>query len=219
MTFLTSRKRIVGFFKATDLKRMYHLPDPQNIYDKQFLKKIAEKNKLESQPIIQWRQDPSKHKHDSKGMYSLASLPSPLCYVAAIICILFDSLNTHKFTVEWVPLIQATSNYKIMDQATILSNNITSKILEYRQKHNVSERIVEIFYMRAYIMDAICLSFDFPSIGWKWTLEYPTPIHLYHDILSESKHQSHFYRICNQVMLPLYKSILMEIPPGFLKKP
>lgn len=146
-------------------------------------------------------------------MYSLSSLVSMFCYVAAMICRLFGSPNTLKFTVEWVPLIQAASNFEFMDWATILSNNIVSEILEYRQNHSVSERIMPSFYMSAYIMDVICFSFYFPSMGWKWTLEDPTPIHLYHDILWESKYQSHFYRICNKVMLTLYKAIFYRNTP------
>ena len=132
---------------------------------------------------------------------------------------LFSSPNTQKFTVEWVPLIQVASNTKVMDWATIFSNNIASKILEYRQKHNVLERIMPYFYMSAYIMDAICFSFDFPSMGWKWTLEDPTTIHLYHDILWESKYQPHFYRICNKLMLPLYKAIFYRNVPRLSQKP
>jgi len=204
-TFLTSRKMIVGSFEDAYLKRMYRFLDPQKIYDKQFLKRFAEKKKIESEPIRQWRQGPGKNKDDSKVVYYLASLSGPFCYVVVMICRLFGSLNTQKFKVEWVPFIQVASNYEIMDCATILSNNIASKILEYRQNHSVSERIVPTFYMSAYIMDAICFYFDFPSMGCKWTLEDPTPIHLYHDILWESECQPHFYKICNKMMMPLYE--------------
>lgn len=36
-TFLTSRGTIIGSFKAEDLKVMYHLLDPEKVYDKEFI--------------------------------------------------------------------------------------------------------------------------------------------------------------------------------------
>lgn len=192
---------------------MYHFLDPQKIYDKKFLKIFAENKKIESYPIRKWRQDPSKHKHDSNGMYSLASIVGPSCYLAVMICRLFSFPNTQKIVVEWVPLIQASSNSEVMDWATILSNNIASKSLEYRKKHSFLDRIVPNFYMSAYIIDAICFSFDFLSMGWKWTLEDPTPIHLYHDMIWESKYEPHFYKNWNKVMFPLYKAIFDRNSP------
>lgn len=94
--FLTSRKIIVASFKAT--KRMYHFPGPQKIYDNLFIKIFVEKNKLDSNPIRQWRQDPRKNKHGIKDMYSLASIVSLLCYAATMICKLFISPNTKVYS-------------------------------------------------------------------------------------------------------------------------
>ena len=104
-----------------------------------------------------------------------------------------------------------------MDWATIWSNNITSKILEYRKNHSVSERVVPSFYMSAYIMDTICFSFDFPSMGWKWTIEDPTPIYLYHDILWESKYCLIFIEFSIKLCFLCTKEFLIEMPPGYPK--
>lgn len=67
-------------------------------------------------------------------------------------------------------LIDAASDSYVMDWGTILSNNISAQILEYKKKHIFSENIVPPFYMSAYIMDSIFFTSDFPSMGWKWTI-------------------------------------------------
>lgn len=57
MTFLNSTETIIGSFKDEYLEKMYHIPDPQKIYHKNFLQKFAEGNKLELEPIRQWIYD------------------------------------------------------------------------------------------------------------------------------------------------------------------
>lgn len=59
-------------------------------------------------------------------MYSLDSLVGPYCHIAAIMCRLFGQPNTHKFTIAWVPLVDATSDAYIVDWATILSNDLAT---------------------------------------------------------------------------------------------
>jgi len=103
-------------------------------------------------------------------MYSLASLVGPYCLNTTMMCRLFGQYYTHKFTIEWVPLIEVAADAYIMDWATILSNNLATQILAYKSKYNMSTREIPPFFMSAYIMDALCLTSDFPSMGWKWTL-------------------------------------------------
>jgi len=104
-----------------------------------------------------------------------------------------------------VTLIEASIDGYIMDWATILSNNLTTQIYNYREKHNVLERMAPPFFMSAYVMDIICFSYDFPSLGWKWIDQFPSPISIYLDILWESKYHAYFYKICREVMLPIHQ--------------
>lgn len=77
--------------------------------------------------------------------------------------------------------------------------------MNYRKNHTFSENIVLPFYMSTYIMDVICFTSDFTSMGWKWTIE--DPIHIYHNILLESKYQPHLYKFFHGVMFPIHQSV------------
>ena len=131
---------MVGSCRDEELNKMYHLPDPHNIYDNKFLHNFADKNKVDSVSIRQWRHDPNKHTYDDKAMYSISSIIGLHCYISSMMCRLFGYPNITKFSVEWVPLIDVVSYSYIMDWATIPSNNISAQILAYRKKEKKKER-------------------------------------------------------------------------------
>jgi len=61
------------------------------------------------------REEPlKKEKH---GMYSIGSLSSPYCFVAATLCRLFGRPEINKFSSEWLHLLDAATNATIMDWA------------------------------------------------------------------------------------------------------
>jgi hypothetical protein len=206
-TFVSKDGRIFGSFKPDDLRRMYHLPNPEQVYNRAFVEKFARENESPAEPLRDWRQNPAKHKQDMSGKYSNASLASPYCYAGIMMCRLWgfhDSANIH---VDMVPLMEAAVNSIIMDWATILSDKLVLAIREFRAKTRVTERKIPPFYYSAYIMDALCFNSEFPVLGWRWTTHDPTPIHLYHRKLWKPSHKDHLYQICNGFMVPVHYSI------------
>jgi len=212
-TFIAKDGRIFGSFKPEDLRQMYHLPKPEKVYNKAFLEKFASENETESEPIKDWRSNPAKHKHETSGKYSVDSLCSPYCYAAIMMCRMWGLHDSTNFTIEMVPLIDAAINSWIMDWATILSDKLAIAIQEYRNKTRVSERIIPPFYYSAYILDTLCFNSEFPILGWRWTTQDPSPIHIYHRKMWKSSHKAHLYSICNGFMIPIYYAIFNKPIP------
>jgi len=102
-----------------------------------------------------------------------------------------------------------------MNWAQILSKNLARIIMKYRRKRSVASRVYPPFFMSAYVMDPICFSLKFPIMGWKWTIQNPLPIHVYHKDMWESKFQPHFFKICHGVMLPIQKWLYDRDAPKF----
>lgn len=50
-----------------------------------------------------------------------------------MMCILWVQHDSTKFTIEMVPLMEATINAYVMDWENIFSNRLATKILEYRR--------------------------------------------------------------------------------------
>lgn len=109
----------------------------------------AKENAVKSDPIRKWRHYPNKHKHESSGMYSVDSLASPYCYAGAMICRPFGVHDLARFSIEMVPLMEATVNSYIMDWATIFSDKMANKILDYRKNMFVTTWVIPPFYMSA----------------------------------------------------------------------
>ena len=56
-------------------------------------------------------------------------------------------------------------------------------------------------------MDAVCFTTSFRTMRWKWTIQDPISIHIYHKILWESDFDTHFYMIFQGVMLPIHQAL------------
>lgn len=60
--FITLKKTIIGSFKAKDLSKMYHLPQPYKKYDTQLIHTFMQENPNLAELIGEWRWYPHKHK-------------------------------------------------------------------------------------------------------------------------------------------------------------
>lgn len=112
-----------------------------------------------------------------------------------------------------VPLMEEAINSFIMDWEIILSNKMANKILDYRINRYVTTRIIPPFYMSAYIMDTIYFNSDIPILGWKWTPQDPTPIHIYHKYFWKAHYKNHIYRIFHGFVLPVHQAIFNRPTP------
>lgn len=146
-------------------------------------------------------------------MYSVDSLASPYCYVAIMMCRLFRSPISSKFSIKMVPLIKAALNSYVMDWETILSDKMVVQILDYRKNRFITTRVVPPFYMNTYIVDTICFKSDFPIMGWKWTVQDPTPLHIYHKDLWQKQYKKHFFKIFHCFILPIHQAIFNRLAP------
>lgn len=110
-------------------------------------------------------------------------------------------------------LIDVAVNATVMNWAQILSDNLAKTIIKYRRKISVALRVYPPFFMSAYVMDAVCFSSKFPIMGWKWTIQNPLPIHIYHKDMWKSSYEPHFFKIFFGVMLPIHKRLYNRDAP------
>ena len=126
--------------------------------------------------------------------------------------------DSAKFTIEMVPLMEATVNSEVMDWAIILRDKLATRILEFRAKTPVTDRSIPPFYYSAYILDTLCFNSEFLVLGWRWTSQDPMPIHICHQKLWKEHYKDHLYQICNGFMLPIYYSIFDKHAPKISSK-
>ena len=67
-------------------------------------------------------------------MHSTNSLAIPYWYFAAMMSRLFGQPDTTKFSVEWVPLMEAVANYYIMEPGKIFIRGILRSKMGLQRK-------------------------------------------------------------------------------------
>ena len=68
------------------------------------------------------------------------------------------------------------------------------------------------FYMASYLLDVMCVSGEYSSLGWKWNLDLPS-IHAYCNMLQENKYKDNYERICHGLFAPIYQKKFGEEAP------
>jgi hypothetical protein len=84
-----------------------------------------------------------------------------------------------------VPLIHTIVEGCSFDWAKLLSDSLSSWIIEYRMQKASGK--AASFFMSAYIMDVVFFMTPFPLMSWSWTPSEAEPIHVYHSKLWEDK--------------------------------
>ena len=130
-----------------------------------------------------------------------------------MMCRMWGIHDSARFTIEIVPLMEETVNKYVMDWANILSDKLATTILEFRSNSRKTTRTIPPFYYSAYIMDTLYFNSKNLVLGWKWTSQYPKPIHIYHQMLWKAHYKDHLYKICNGFMLPIYYAIFDKHAP------
>ena len=90
---------LIGSFRAEDLKKMYHIPNPQDIYDNTFVANFAKKNPDPFKLIKGWRVLDNKLKYEKLSMYAIASFANPYNYATTMLCRLYGLPNSTKFSI------------------------------------------------------------------------------------------------------------------------
>jgi hypothetical protein len=115
---------------------------------------------------------------------------------------MFGRKDTSHFPNKWIPIIHQVITYgSILNWGEIISSNMDIQLTKVHKEHQ--------FYMYSYILDVMCASKEFPSMGWKWNSDLPS-IHVYYKMLSKNKYTEDYERICNDLFSPICRILFGE---------
>jgi hypothetical protein len=169
-TIISQHKVTIGTFRPKHLQVMYQLsPTPNFTYNAKFLegfkrKECEQYGRKLSILIKDWISHPANFRADSNGIYSISSLEPQFRYIAMMTYRLYGKEDTTHFFLPWVPLIHTVTEGFSFDWAKLLSDSLTSQIIEYRVQKASGK--ATLFFMSAYIMDTICFMTPFPLMIW-----------------------------------------------------
>ena len=117
----------------------------------------------------------------------------------------FRTKYASHFLAKWIPIIQQVITYgSILDWGDIISSNLDMQLSKVQKEHQ--------FYMSSYLLDVMCASREYPSLGWKWKPYLPS-IHVYYKILWQNKYKGDYERIFNDLFSTIYRILFGEEAP------
>jgi hypothetical protein len=173
INIISEQKVNIGTFRPEHLQAMYKFsPTPNFSHNVSFWKVLSGRNASNmdrnlSDLIKDWVSHPAKFRADGNGVYSISSLEPQFKYIEMMTCRLYGKEDTTHCFLPWVPMIHTVIEYCSFDWAKLLSDNLTSRITEYRMQ-KVNGKAAS-FFMSAYIMDVVCFTTPFPLMSWSWT--------------------------------------------------
>ena len=88
------------------------------------------------------------------------------------------------FQTKWIPIIHQVITYgSILNWGEIISSNLDFQLKKVQKEHQ--------FYMSSYILDVMCASREYPSLGWRWKPDLLS-IHVYYKMLCENKYKEDY---------------------------
>ena len=118
---------------------------------------------------------------------------------------IFRRKDALTFLDKWIPIIhRVITSESILNWGEIISSNLDSQLKKVQSEHK--------FYMASYLLDVMCASREYPSLGWKWNLSLSS-IHVYCKMIWENQYKEYYVRICNGSFAPIYQIIFGKEAP------
>jgi hypothetical protein len=109
------------------------------------------------------------------------------------------------FLDKWILIIyHIITSGSTLNWGELISSNLDLQLKKAQKDH--------YFFMSSYLLDVMCASIEFPSLGWKWEPSLPS-VHVYCKMLWENKYKEDYEFICNGLFFILYQVIFGEEAP------
>ena len=144
-----------------------------------------------------------------KSLHLLSGKPLNLEKSIQIIVIplerFFGGKDASSFLEKWIPIIhQVITHGSTLNWGELISSNLDFQLKISQKEHK--------FYMSSYLFDVMCVSREYPSLGWKWK-PYLSSIHVYYKMLWENKYTKDYELICNGLFATIYQILFGEEAP------
>ena len=77
---------------------------------------------------------------------------------------IFGRKDASHFLGKWIPIIHQYGS--VLKWGEIISFNFDIQLKKVKNEHK--------FYMASYLLDVMCASIEYPSLSWKWNLDFPS---------------------------------------------
>ena len=126
--------------------------------------------------------EPKLHLFNGILLNSEKAFKLQFCFLSSV----FERKDGSSFLDKWIPIIyQVTTSGFTLNQGELISSNLDLQLKKSQKEHQ--------FFMSSYLLDVMCASIEYPSLGWKWKPNLLL-VHVYCKILRD--YFLHFTKFC-----------------------
>jgi hypothetical protein len=137
-SILNEQGVVIGSLRPKHIQVMYKLsPNYRHTFNKEFVAAFQQKECVEGgqtypDMIKGWARDENKFRANKHGIYATASLNEYMIYLGMMLCRLFGRKDPFHFNADWTPFLEEVSEGHSFNWHKILSDNITSEVINYK---------------------------------------------------------------------------------------
>lgn len=151
-----------------------------------------------------WSKGNFRSKH-SPAEWRTSKFIKSIQIIVILMSRIFGRKDASHFLEKWIPIIHKVITYEsILNWGEFISCNLDIQLKKVQKEHQ--------FYMSSYLLDVMCPSQEYPSLGWKWKPDLLF-IHVYRKMLWENKYKEDYEWICNDLFAPIYQILFGEEAP------
>ena len=159
--------------------------------------------------------EPNKFSSRPDDLYPITWFRKPYFLLIAMLCRLYGLSNCSVYKAEWASVAHhVLTTGESFPWSSILSLELKTTIRNY-QKATTWKK--PNFFFSSFIIDVFCIEFQYPHLGWNWTLQTP-PVPIYYSTLWDNNYMPSFYDICEYFMGTIYFKIFKVQDPSFSPK-
>ena len=152
--------RSVSYYKYSIFNKMYNLKEASIKVSPEWLKQKNESAQFMTILKGWWSKQQFRTKHATVEWKTVQIIEILLSRV-------FGREDGSTFLDKWIPIIyQIITSGAVLNCGEMISSNLDNQFKKIHKEHQ--------FYMSTYLMNVICASLEFPSLGWKWESSMPS---------------------------------------------
>ena len=180
---------------------MYHLKEDYIKESPQWLKQKSESTNLLTILKGWWSEGHFRTK-PATVEWKNSKFRKSVQIIVILLSRVFGRKDGSTFPDKWILIIyQIITSGETLNWGELISSNLDIQLRKVHKDHH--------FYMSSYLINVMCASLEFPSLGWKWESSLPS-IHVYCKMLWETKYKDDYEMKCNKFFPTLYQVLFGE---------
>ena len=203
-SILNYEEKSVANKKASVFNQMYHLKEAHIKVAPEWLRQKSESTDLLTIMKGWWSEGHFRTKFVAVE-WKTSKFRKSVRIIVILLSRVFRRKDGSTFLDKWILVIyQIITSGPTLNWGELISSNLDVQLKKVQKNHQV--------YMSSYLMNVLCASLEFPSLGWKWESNLSS-IHVYCKMLWETKYKEDYELICNILFPTLYQVLFSEEEP------